>query len=198
MYFKLAIRNLKKSLKDYTIYFLTLVFGVCIFYTFNSIQSQSIMMELSDVKANMFEVTSDIIGIASVFISFILGFLIVYANNYLIKRRKKEFGIYMTLGMDNRKISTIIFIETMLVGIISLVIGLIFGVLLSQGISILTANLFEVNITKFQFVFSKKAFLKTIQNFGIIYLVVLVFNSINIRCVKLIDLLNASKKNEKL
>lgn len=198
MYFKLAIRNLKKSLKDYTIYFLTLVFGVCIFYTFNSIQSQSIMMELSDVKANMFEVTSDIIGVASVFISFILGFLIVYANNYLIKRRKKEFGIYMTLGMDNRKLSTIIFIETMLVGIISLVIGLIFGILLSQGISIFTANLFEVNITKFQFVFSKKAFLKTIENFGIIYLVVLVFNSINIRCVKLIDLLNASKKNEKL
>ncbi|MDU5263106.1 MAG: ABC transporter permease, partial [Clostridium celatum] len=198
MDFKLAIRNLKKSLKDYTIYFLTLVFGVCIFYTFNSIHSQSIMMELSDIKANMFEVTSDIIGVASVFISFILGFLIVYANNYLIKRRKKEFGIYMTLGMDNRKLSTIIFIETMLVGIISLVIGLIFGILLSQGISIFTANLFEVNITKFQFVFSKKAFLKTIQNFGIIYLVVLVFNSINIRCVKLIDLLNASKKNEKL
>ncbi len=198
MYFKLAIRNLKKSLKDYTIYFLTLVFGVCIFYTFNSIHSQSIMMELSDIKANMFEVTSDIIGVASVFISFILGFLIVYANNYLIKRRKKEFGIYMTLGMDNRKLSTIIFIETMLVGIISLIIGLIFGILLSQGISIFTANLFEVNITKFQFVFSKKAFLKTIQNFGIIYLVVLVFNSINIRCVKLIDLLNASKKNEKL
>ena len=198
MYFKLAIRNLKKSLKDYTIYFLTLVFGVCIFYTFNSIQSQSIMMELSDIKANMFEVTSDIIGVASVFISFILGFLIVYANNYLIKRRKKEFGIYMTLGMDNRKLSTIIFIETMLVGIISLIIGLIFGILLSQGISIFTSKLFEVNITKFQFVFSKKAFLKTIQNFGIIYLVVLVFNSINIRCVKLIDLLNASKKNEKL
>lgn len=198
MYFKLAIKNLKKSLKDYTIYFLTLVLGVCIFYTFNSIQSQSIMMELSDLKANMFDVTSKVIGIASVFISFILGFLIIYANNYLIKRRKKEFGIYMTLGMENRKFSTIIFIETMLVGIISLGIGLILGILLSQGISVFTANLFEVNITKFQFVFSKSAFLETIKNFGIIYLVVLVFNSINIRCVKLIDLLSASRKNEKL
>lgn len=198
MYFKLAIKNLKKSLKDYTIYFLTLVLGVCIFYTFNSIQSQSIMMELSDVKANMFDVTSKVIGIASVFISFILGFLIIYANNYLIKRRKKEFGIYMTLGMENIKLSTIIFIETMLVGIISLGIGLILGILLSQGISVFTANLFEVNITKFQFVFSKSAFVETIKNFGIIYLVVLVFNSINIRCVKLIDLLSASRKNEKL
>ena len=81
MYFKLAFRNIQKSLKDYTIYFLTLVFGVCIFYTFNSIESQSIMMELSDLKANAFELTSNIIGIVSIFISFILGFLIVYANN---------------------------------------------------------------------------------------------------------------------
>ena len=120
MYFKLAFRNIQKSLKDYTIYFLTLVFGVCIFYTFNSIESQSIMMELSDLKANAFELTSNIIGIVSIFISFILGFLIVYANNYLIKRRKKEFGIYMTLGMENRKLSSIIFIYTMLIGIISL------------------------------------------------------------------------------
>ena len=198
MYFKLAFRNIQKSLKDYTIYFLTLVFGVCIFYTFNSIESQSIMMELSDLKANAFELTSNIIGIVSIFISFILGFLIVYANNYLIKRRKKEFGIYMTLGMENRKLSTIIFIETMLIGIISLGVGLVLGVLLSQGISIFTAKLFEVNITKFTFVFSKAAFVRTIGNFGLIYLVVLIFNSITIRKVKLIDLLNDSKKNEKL
>lgn len=198
MYFKLAFRNIKKSLKDYAIYFLTLVLGVCIFYTFNSIESQSIMMELSDLKANAFELTSDIIGIVSIFISFILGFLIIYANNYLIKRRKKEFGIYMTLGMENSKLSIIIFIETILIGMISLGVGLILGILLSQGISIVTAKLFEVNISKFQFVFSKGAFLRTIANFGIIYLVVLIFNSIIIRKVKLIDLLNASKKNEKL
>ncbi|WP_343008719.1 FtsX-like permease family protein [Clostridium celatum] len=198
MYFKLAFRNIKKSLKDYAIYFLTLVLGVCIFYTFNSIESQSIMMELSDLKANAFELTSDIIGIVSIFISFILGFLIIYANNYLIKRRKKEFGIYMTLGMENSKLSIIIFIETILIGMISLGVGLILGILLSQGISIVTAKLFEVNISKFQFVFSKDAFLRTIANFGIIYLVVLIFNSIIIRKVKLIDLLNASKKNEKI
>lgn len=198
MYFKLAFSNIKKSLKDYAIYFLTLVLGVCIFYTFNSIESQSIMMELSDLKANAFELTSDIIGIVSIFISFILGFLIIYANNYLIKRRKKEFGIYMTLGMENSKLSIIIFIETILIGMISLGVGLILGILLSQGISIVTAKLFEVNISKFQFVFSKDAFLRTIANFGIIYLVVLIFNSIIIRKVKLIDLLNASKKNEKL
>ena len=162
MYFKLAAKNIKKSLKDYTIYFLTLVFGVCVFYTFNSIKSQGVMMELSELQANAFELTNSVIGIASVFISFILGFLIVYANNYLIKRRKKEFGIYMTLGMENKSLSRIIFVETMLIGVISLCIGLVCGVLLSQGISVFTAKLFKTDITKFTFIFSKDAFIRTI------------------------------------
>ena len=198
MCFKLAAKNIKKSLKDYTIYFLTLVFGVCIFYTFNSIKSQGVMMELSALQANAFELTNSVIGIASVFISFILGFLIVYANNYLIKRRKKEFGIYMTLGMENKSLSRIIFVETMLIGVISLGIGLMCGVLLSQGISVFTAKLFKTDITKFAFIFSKDAFIRTIICFGLIYLVVLIFNSYAVRKVQLIDLLNGARKNENL
>lgn len=198
MYFKLAAKNIKKSLKDYTIYFLTLVFGVCVFYTFNSIKSQGVMMELSELQANAFELTNSVIGIASVFISFILGFLIVYANNYLIKRRKKEFGIYMTLGMENKSLSRIIFVETMLIGVISLCIGLVCGVLLSQGISVFTAKLFKTDITKFTFIFSKDAFIRTIICFGLIYLVVLIFNSYAVRKVQLIDLLNGARKNENL
>ena len=198
MYFKLAAKNIKKSLKDYTIYFLTLVFGVCIFYTFNSIKSQGVMMELSALQANAFELTNSVIGIASVFISFILGFLIVYANNYLIKRRKKEFGIYMTLGMENKSLSRIIFVETMLIGVISLGIGLMCGVLLSQGVSVFTAKLFKTDITKFAFIFSKDAFIRTIICFGLIYLVVLIFNSYAVRKVQLIDLLNGARKNENL
>ncbi|MBU3197058.1 ABC transporter permease [Clostridium algidicarnis] len=198
MYSKLAFRNLKRSFKDYTIYFLTLVFGVCIFYTFNSIQSQSIMMELNEVQAVAFEQVESIMGYASIFVSFVLGFLIIYANNYLIKRRKKEFGIYMTLGMEKGSLSKIIFIETLLVGIISLAIGLGIGVLLSQGLSVLTAKMFEVNLTKFKFVFSSSSMIKTLLCFGGIYLIVLLFNSITIRKVNLIDLLTSSRKNENI
>lgn len=69
MYFKLATRNLKKSLRDYTIYFLTLVFGVCIFYTFNSIESQKIMMNLTEEQATAFQMINLVMGVASVFIS---------------------------------------------------------------------------------------------------------------------------------
>ncbi|MCB2287765.1 ABC transporter permease [Clostridium algidicarnis] len=198
MYSKLAFRNLKRSFKDYTIYFLTLVFGVCIFYTFNSIQSQSIMMELNEVQAVAFEQVESIMGYASIFVSFVLGFLIIYANNYLIKRRKKEFGIYMTLGMEKVSLSKIIFIETLLVGIISLAIGLGIGVLLSQGLSVLTAKMFEVNLTRFKFIFSSSSMIKTLLCFGSIYLIVLLFNSITIRKVNLIDLLTSSRKNEKI
>ncbi|WP_373205800.1 ABC transporter permease [Clostridium tertium] len=196
MYSKLAFRNLKRSFKDYTIYFLTLVFGVCIFYTFNSIQSQSIMMELNDMQASAFEQVENIMGYASIFVSFILAFLIIYANNYLIKRRKKEFGIYMTLGMEKGNLSKIIFIETLLVGIISLAIGLGLGILLSQELSVLTAKMFQVNLIKFKFIFSYNSMIKTIVCFGAIYLLVLMFNSMSIIKISLIDLLTSSRKNE--
>ena len=197
MYFKLAFKNIKKSYKNYVIYFLTLIFGICIFYTFNSIESQSVMMELNEQKQSAFMMAEQLIGYISVFIAFVLGFLIVYANNYLIKRRKKEFGIYMTLGMENGSLSKMIFLETLFIGAISLGIGVVLGIMLSQALSVLTAYMFQVDLTKFQFVFSSLGFKRTVLCFSIIYLVVLIFNFISVRKIKLIDLLTASKRNEK-
>ncbi|PVE14720.1 ABC transporter [Clostridium perfringens] len=197
MYFKLAFKNIKKSYKNYVIYFLTLIFGICIFYTFNSIESQSVMMELNEQKQSAFMMAEQLMGYFSVFIAFVLGFLIVYANNYLIKRRKKEFGIYMTLGMENGSLSKMIFLETLFIGAISLGIGVVLGIMLSQALSVLTAYMFQVDLTKFQFVFSTLGFKRTVLCFSIIYLVVLIFNFISVRKIKLIDLLTASKRNEK-
>ena len=197
MYFKLAFKNIKKSYKNYVMYFLTLIFGICIFYTFNSIESQSVMMELNEQKQSAFMMAEQLIGYFSVFIAFVLGFLIVYANNYLIKRRKKEFGIYMTLGMENGSLSKMIFLETLFIGAISLGIGVVLGIMLSQALSVLTAYMFQVDLTKFQFVFSPLGFKRTVLCFSIIYLVVLIFNFISVRKIKLIDLLTASKRNEK-
>lgn len=197
MYFKLAFKNIKKSYKNYVIYFLTLIFGICIFYTFNSIESQSVMMELNEQKQSAFMMAEQLMGYFSVFIAFVLGFLIVYANNYLIKRRKKEFGIYMTLGMENGSLSKMIFLETLFIGAISLGIGVVLGIMLSQALSVLTAYMFQVDLKKFQFVFSPLGFKRTVLCFSIIYLVVLIFNFISVRKIKLIDLLTASKRNEK-
>lgn len=195
---KLSIKNIKKSMKDYAIYFFTLILGVAIFYVFNAIDSQTVMFKVSGRTYEIIKLMTSILSAISVFVSFILGFLIIYASRFLIKRRNKEFAIYLTLGMSKRKISLILFFETLLIGLISLIIGLGLGVVLSQLMSILVANMFEADMTKFQFVFSQSACLKTLIYFGIMYLIVIIFNTIIINKYKLIDLLSSSKKSEKV
>ena len=169
MLFKISMKNIARSVKDYAIYFFTLVLGVAIFYVFNAIESQTVMLEVSRNTAEIIKMMTTLLSGVSVFVSFILGFLIIYASRFLIKRRNKEFGVYLTLGMGKRKISLILFFETLIIGIISLVIGLLIGVALSQIMSVFVANMFDADMTKFQFIFSGAACIKTLIYFGIIY-----------------------------
>ena len=198
MLFKLSIKNIQKSIKDYAIYFLTLVLGVAIFYVFNSIESQTVMMKVSSNTLEIINIMNQLLSSVSVFISFILGFLIIYASRFLIKRRNKEFGIYLTLGMSKRKISLILFFETLIIGILSLGVGLLIGFFLSELMSLLVANLFEADMTNFRFIFSSSTALKCLIYFGIMYLIVMIFNTISVSKCKLIDLINSSKKTEKI
>ncbi|OOM16192.1 ABC transporter permease [Clostridium saccharobutylicum] len=198
MYFKISLNNVKKSFKDYAIYFLTLTFAVCIFYSFNSIDSQSVMADMNKGQQEYVKTMGKIISTMSIGVSVILGGLIIYATKFLIDRRKKEFGIYMILGMSKRKMSKILFFETLYMGIISLVAGILLGVLFAQILSIFTAKLFAVEMTKYSFVISTSAILKTILYFGLMYLVVMIFNVIIVSRYKLIDLIRAEKKNEKI
>lgn len=198
MLFKLSLKNISKSIKDYAIYFVTLILGVAIFYVFNAIDDQSVMMKVSSTIAEIIKLMTNILSGVSVFVSIILAFLIVYASRFLIKRRNKEFGVYLTLGMSKKKISLILFIETLIIGIVSLVVGLGIGFLLSQLMSILVANMFEADLTRFQFVFSTNACIKTLIYFSIMYFVVMIFNTINISKCKLINLMHSNKKSEKI
>lgn len=198
MLFKLSLKNISKSIKDYAIYFFTLILGVAIFYVFNAIDDQSVMMKVSSTTAEIIKLMTNVLSGISGFVSIILAFLIVYASRFLIKRRNKEFGVYLTLGMSKKKISLILFIETLIIGIVSLVVGLGIGFLLSQLMSILVANMFEADLTRFQFVFSTNACIKTLIYFSIMYFVVMIFNTINISKCKLIDLMHSNKKSEKI
>ena len=198
MLYNLSFKNIKKSYKDYAIYFVTLILGVCIFYLFNSMDSQTAILEVTSRQSEMIDLLEQILSYISVFVSFILGFLIIYASRFLIKKRNKEFGVYMTLGMSKRKISLLLLMETFIIGLISLAFGLLLGIVLSQITSIFVANLFEANMSKFTFNFSKTALFKTILYFGIIYFIVMIFNTIIVNKNKLIDLLQASKKQEKI
>ena len=195
---KLSLKNIKKSFKDYTIYFFTLILGVAIFYVFNAIDSQTVLLQTKESTYDIIELMTQTLSAVSVFVSFILGFLIIYASRFLIKRRNKEFAIYMTLGMGKRKISTVLFIETIIIGLLSLGVGLGLGVILSQLMSLLVANMFEADMTKFAFTFSKGALIKTIIYFGIMYLLVMIFNTIQVSRCKLIDLINSNKRSEKV
>ena len=196
MLFKLSLQNMKKSVKDYAIYFFTLIFGVALFYIFNAIETQSAMLLISENTKDMIKLLVNIMSGLSVFIACVLGFLVIYANRFLMKRRNKEFGLYLLLGMGKRKVSAILFIETLLIGFISLGVGLLLGVALSQLTSVFVAGMFDAPMEKYQFVFSKDACLRTVAYFGIMYLVVVIFNTIIISRCKLIELLSKSRKNE--
>lgn len=198
MFAKLALKNIKRSIKDYAIYFFTLVLGVAIFYVFNALDSQAVMMDVTDRVREILKLMNILLGSVSVFVSFILGALIIYASRFLIKRRSKEFGLYLMLGMGKRKISLILLMETFFIGLLSLVVGLLLGVVASQFMSVLVANMFDANLTNFHFVFSLSACLKTMLYFGIIYLIVMIFNTAVINRQKLINLLSSSKRSEQV
>ncbi|NFT93522.1 FtsX-like permease family protein [Clostridium botulinum] len=196
MFFKISKNNVKRSFKDYAIYFLTLTFGVCIFYSFNSIESQKALFSLNSGQNEIMILINNLISGISLFISFVLCGLILYANNFLIKKRKKEFAIYMTLGMKKSEISKILLFETFIIGLISLIVGLFIGVILSQGLSVLTAKMFEIPMVDYKFIISVSAILKTILYFSIIFIFAMIFNVAIISKYKLIDMINSSKKSE--
>ena len=116
---------MKKSLKDYAIYFFTLVLGVAIFYIFNASETQTAMMRISKDTRGIVELMANIISGVSVFIAFVLGFLIIYASRFLMKRRNKEFGLYLLLGMGKWKVSMKLYIETLVIGLVTLGVGLL-------------------------------------------------------------------------
>lgn len=198
MLFKLSLKNIKKSFKDYAIYFLTLILGVAIFYVFNAMESQQAMMDMNETKKEILDLMNNLLGGVSIFVSIVLGFLIIYANKFLIKKRKKEFGIYMTLGMGKRQMSKMLLIETLLIGLISLAAGLLVGIFASQLMSFIVAKMFEADMTSYAFTFSNGAIIKTIIYFGIMYLLVMILNTFIISKYKLINLINAAKQNEKV
>lgn len=198
MYFKIALKNVKKSFKDYSIYFLTLTLAVCIFYSFNSMEAQQALIEMKNSGKEFMKTLTTIISGVSVFVAIILGGLILYANNFLIKKRNKELGIYMILGMGKSRISKIVILETIMVGFVSLFSGLILGFAASQGLSVLVSKLFEVKMDKYSFVLSTAAVGKTILYFGIMFLLVMIFNTYIISKYKIIDLLTVGRKTEEI
>ena len=197
MFSKLALRNVRRSFRDYGVYLLTLTFGVCLFYTFNSIQDQGALVYLSNVGNPIVEAITMLIDIFSVFVAVVLACLILYANRFLLRRRKRELGTYLLLGLSQGQVSRLLFLETGLIGLISLIAGLALGVAASFGMSALTLSMFEIDVSDMLAVkFSSGAAGKTVLYFGVIFLLVMVLSGVQVSKAKLIDLIHGERKNE--
>ncbi len=199
MFSKLALRNVRRSFRDYGVYLLTLTFGVCLFYTFNSIDGQGAMAYLSRNKNPMVEPIMMLVDIFSVFVAVVLACLILYANRFLLRRRKRELGTYLLLGLSQGQVSRLLFLETGLIGIVSLAAGLALGVAASFGMSALTLSMFEIDVSgMLALTFSPKAAGKTALYFGVIFLLVMALSGVQVSKSKLIDLIHGERKNEVL
>lgn len=194
---KLAFRNIRKSISDYAVYFVTLIIGISVFYVFNAISDQKVLLDILKSDYDVINLLKNMLSVASVIVSVVLAFLVVYASNFLMKRRKKEFGIYLLLGMGKKKIAGILMAETVIIGMISLAVGLGLGIVLSQGMSLFVAKLFQADMTKFVFECSGAAVLKTVLYFLIIYALVILLDIFVVGKSSLIRLLNAGRRSEK-
>ena len=188
----------KRQIRDYLIYFLTLTLSVSLFYAFNSISDQPAFSNMGMTGTLLYRQLGIMLSTLSTMIAVVLAFLILYANQFLLKRRKKELGVYMMLGMKKGRISRLFAGETLCVGIIALGTGLLLGFFFSQGFSLIALRLFAINLEKFRIVFSAGALRQTVLCFTIIFFIVMLFNIRSVTNVKLIDLLTDGRKNESM
>ena len=197
MLFSLSVKNFRKSIRDYSIYFFTMILGVAVFYIFNAIETQTAMMEVSQTKAAIIDSMNGIMSGVSIFVSLVLGYLIVYASRFMLKKRKREFGIYLTLGMGRIRLAAMLWLETIWMGLISLAVGLLAGMGISQLMSLIVSNLFQADVSRYEFVISGQAVGKSILYFLLIYLVVMIFNTLSVSRARLAEFITAGRKKEK-
>lgn len=197
MFSKLALRNVRRSFRDYGVYLLTLTFGVCLFYTFNSLDGQGPLVYLARVENPIVESIYMLMDVFSVFVAVVLACLILYANRFLLRRRKRELGTYLLLGLSQGQVSRLLFLETGLIGVVSLIAGLALGVAASFGMSALTLSMFELDLSGMLAIhFSVRAAGKTVLYFGVIFLLVMALSGVQVSKAKLIDLIHGERKNE--
>lgn len=195
---KLALRNVRRSLGDYSVYFLTLALGVCLFYAFNALEGQSVMVYLGKTQHHMVASILAVMNIFSAFVSVVLAGLMLYANTFMMKRRKKELATYFLLGLPGGQVARLLWLETLLIGLLALGVGLGLGVFFSHGLSLLTAGMFQINVDILNLSFSSGGTVRTVAYFSLLFLVVMVFNTLTVSRCRLIDLLQAGRRNEEL
>lgn len=193
---KLAWGNVRRAGRDYLVYLLTLTLGVTVFYAFNTISMQ---VDIAGIdEEGLAQVMGSMLGDLTYFLAGVMAFLMVYANNFIMKRRKKEFGLYQVLGMGRGRVATIMALETVIVSVVAFVAGIVLGVGLSQLMMFFTASLFKTQIANFHFFFSMHAFNLTLACMLVMFVLTLLLNLRAVRRTKLIELMGAERRNESI
>lgn len=193
---KLAWGNVRRAGRDYLVYLLTLTLGVTVFYAFNTISMQ---VDIAGIdEKGLAQVMGSMLGNLTYFLAGVMAFLMVYANNFIMKRRKKEFGLYQVLGMGRGRVATIMALETVIVSVVAFVAGIVLGVGLSQLMTFFTASLFKTQIGNFHFFFSVHAFNLTLACMLVMFVLTLLLNLRAVRRTKLIELMGAERRNESI
>ena len=193
---KLAWGNVRRAGRDYLVYLLTLTLGVTVFYAFNTISMQ---VDIAGIdEEGLAQVMGSMLGDLTYFLAGVMAFLMVYANNFIMKRRKKEFGLYQVLGMGRGRVATIMALETVIVSVGAFVAGIVLGVGLSQLMTFFTASLFKTQIANFHFFFSMHAFNLTLACMLVMFVLTLLLNLRAVRRTKLIELMGAERRNESI
>lgn len=193
---KLAWGNVRRAGRDYLVYLLTLTLGVTVFYAFNTVSMQ---VDIAGIdEEGLAQVMGSMLGDLTCFLAGVMAFLMVYANNFIMKRRKKEFGLYQVLGMGRGRVATIMALETVIVSVVAFVAGIVLGVGLSQLMTFFTASLFKTQIANFHFFFSVHAFNLTLACMLVMFVLTLLLNLRAVRRTKLIELMGAERRNESI
>ena len=193
---KLAWGNVRRAGRDYLVYLLTLTLGVTVFYAFNTISMQ---VDIAGIdEEGLAQVMGSMLGDLTYFLAGVMAFLMVYANNFIMKRRKKEFGLYQVLGMGRGRVATIMALETVIVSVVAFAAGIVLGVGLSQLMTFFTASLFKTQIANFHFFFSVHAFNLTLACMLVMFVLTLLLNLRAVRRTKLIELMGAERRNESI
>lgn len=193
---KLAWGNVRRAGRDYLVYLLTLTLGVTVFYAFNTISMQ---VDIAGIdEEGLAQVMGSMLGYLTYFLAGVMAFLMVYANNFIMKRRKKEFGLYQVLGMGRGRVATIMALETVIVSVVAFFAGIVLGVGLSQLMTFFTASLFKTQIANFHFFFSVHAFNLTLACMLVMFVLTLLLNLRAVRRTKLIELMGAERRNESI
>lgn len=193
---KLAWGNVRRAGRDYLVYLLTLTLGVTVFYAFNTVSMQ---VDIAGIdEEGLAQVMGSMLGYLTYFLAGVMAFLMVYANNFIMKRRKKEFGLYQVLGMGRGRVATIMALETVIVSVVAFVAGIVLGVGLSQLMTLFTASLFKTQIANFHFFFSVHAFNLTLVCMLVMFVLTLLLNLRAVRRTKLIELMGAERRNESI